>query len=393
MKNFTFKNQTKIIFGRGTESTTGKEARLLGSRALLHYGQGSVKKSGLLDRVKASMEKEGISITELPGVKPNPRLALVREGISLCREKKIDMILAVGGGSVIDSAKAIAAGVFYDGDIWDCYTGKGQIGKSLPIGVVLTIPAAGSESSTGSVITEEETHRKLDAMHPDLRPVFSVMNPELTFTLPPYQTACGVADMMAHILERYFTNEKNVAVTDRLSEGLLKTIIESAPKAIKNPLDYDARAEIMWAGTLAHNDLLGTGREEDWSSHMIEHELSALFDVAHGAGLSVIFPAWMKYVYKENIERFVQFAERVWDVPLSPSREETALAGIEKTKSFFQSIGLPVTLKGLGITDSSFSQMAENCIQNNGGGTIGSFKKLSAEDISKIYALSSEDSV
>jgi alcohol dehydrogenase YqhD (iron-dependent ADH family) len=390
MNNFTFRSATKVIFGRDTEHQVGAEVKKFAGKVLLHYGGGSIKKSGLYDRVVASLKESGIEIVELGGVQPNPRVSLVRQGIELCREQDIPFILAVGGGSVIDSAKGIAAGVYYEGDVWDFYSEKVEIKKCLPIGVVLTLPAAGSEASSSSVLTNEDGWYKQDAASDLFRPEFAIMNPELTFTLPPYQTACGAADIMAHIMERYFTNTPDVDFTDRLCEASLKTIIENAPIAIENPKDYAARAQIMWASTIAHNDLLGTGREGDWASHQIEHELSALYDVAHGAGLAVVFPAWMKYVYKRNIARFVQFAVRVWNVEQDfHNPERTALKGIEKTKEFFASIGLPVTLEQLGIKDDRLEEMADRCTKGNTE-TKGSFVKLDKNDIIEIYKLARE---
>jgi alcohol dehydrogenase len=384
MESFSFRCATKIVFGKNTENQVGTEIKPFGKKVLIHYGTGSIKKSGLYDRVAASLKKEGIAFVELSGAVPNPRLSLVRTGIALCRKEKVDCILAIGGGSAIDSAKAIAIGVPYSGDVWDFYAGKASPEKALPIATVLTIPAAGSEASSSSVITTEDGNYKKAVTADCLRPVFSILNPELTVTLPPFQTACGAADIMAHVMERYFTNVKDVDFTDRLCEATLRTIIDNVPKVLKNPTDYAARAEIMWAGTIAHNDLLGTGRNGDWSSHGIEHELSGLYDVIHGAGLAVIFPAWMKFVYQHDLPRFVQFARRVWNVPASSSPDNTALAGIDAMKKFFKSIGLPVTLSELGIKDNRSKEMSQRCA---GDGTIGSFVALAAKDIEKIFAL------
>jgi alcohol dehydrogenase YqhD (iron-dependent ADH family) len=385
VENFTFVNTTKIIFGKGTEAEVGKEAAQYSRRVLLHYGKDNIKKSGLYDRICKSLKQSGIEYVELGGVVPNPRLSLVREGIRLCREKKADFILAVGGGSVIDSAKAIAAGVPYTGDVWDFYLKKATAASALPIGVVLTIPAAGSESSFGSVITNEEGSYKRDALSEHMRPKFAILNPELTFSLPPYQTACGAADIMSHVLERYFTNARAVDFTDQLCEVTLKTIITHVPRALREPTNYDARAEIMWAGTVAHNDLLSTGRIGDWGSHMIEHELSAIYDVAHGAGLAVVFPAWMKRVYTHNVARFAQFATRVWNVDYcfeDPAR--TALEGIRRLERFFTEIGLPVTLKELGVKDDRLQEMARKCTERGG---VGNFVKLGREEVMDIYRL------
>jgi alcohol dehydrogenase len=385
MNNFTYENKTKIIFGKDSENKVGEEAIKYGSKVLLHYGGGSIKKSGLYDKIVNFLKEQGITFVELGGVQPNPRLSLVREGIRLCREDSIGFILAVGGGSVIDSAKAIGAGVPYEGDVWDFYTGKAKIERTLPVGVVLTIPAAGSESSRGSVITNEDGWYKRSAGAPVMRPVFAIMNPELTFSLPPYQTACGVTDMMAHIMERYFTNVKDVELTDRLCEATLKTIINNAAIAIGEPENYAARSEIMWAGTIAHNGLLDTGRIGDWGSHDIEHEISAIYDIAHGAGLSIVFPAWMKYVYKHDVSRFVQFAVRVWGVePDFRDIEKTALEGIERMKDFFRNIGLPVSLSDAEIPDERLEEMARKGTEN---GPLGNFVKLEKDDVLNILKL------
>lgn len=385
MQDFIFQNATKVIFGKGQEQAVGTEAAAYGKKLLLHYGGGSVKESGLYDRVVQSVREQGIEIFELGGVQPNPRVSLVREGISLCREYHIDFILAVGGGSVIDSAKAIAAGVKYEGDVWDFFTGKSAVTDCLPLGVVLTIPAAGSETSNGTVITAEDGWYKRATGHPSMRPKFAILNPELTYTLPAYQTACGITDMMAHILERYFTNEKNVELTDRLCEATLKTIINNAHTVLDEPENYDARAEIMWAGTVAHNDWLSTGRVGDWGSHDIEHEISGIYDIAHGAGLAIVFPAWMTYVYKHDLNRFAQFAHRVWDVEIDLNHlEKTALKGIEKTKQFFHSIGMPVSLRQVDIGDDRIDEMAKKGTER---GPLGSFIKLHEEDVRNILRL------
>jgi alcohol dehydrogenase YqhD (iron-dependent ADH family) len=386
MNNFTFQNTTKIIFGKGTENTVGKEVAQYSKKVLLHYGGGSIKKTGLYDRVVRSLRDAGVEYVELGGVKPNPRLSLIYEGIELCRKNDIGFILAVGGGSVIDSAKGIAVGVCYEGDVWDLYLRKDTAVKALPIGVVLTIPAAGSESSGASVVTNEDGQLKRDIGYEFLRPQFSILDPEVCFTLPAYQVACGATDIMAHIMERYFTNTPNVELTDRLCEATLTTIINNVPLALANPNDYNAFAEIMWAGTVAHNDILGTGRAQDWASHKIEHELSGIYDIAHGAGLAIVFPAWMKYVYKANLSRFVQYAVRVWKVEQDFSDpEKTALDGIARLEAFLRSIGMPTRLADAGITEDRFEEMAEKCAASFG--VIGGLKKLSKDDIVNIYRL------
>jgi alcohol dehydrogenase len=385
MQNFSFQNQTKIIFGRNTEQQLGKEIKKYSRKILLHYGGGSIRKIGLYERVIEILRKEKIEYVELGGVKPNPRLSLVKKGVDLCRKENIYFILAVGGGSVIDSAKAIAAGVTYLGDLWDLWLCKGEVKKPLPVGTVLTIPASGSESSMHSIITNEEGWIKMGLHSEELRPKFSILNPENTFSLSKYQTIVGIADIMAHLMERYFTQETNVDLSDRLIEGSLKSIIRQTPLVLEKPNDYHSRAEIMWAGTLAHNDLFSSGRIGDWASHMIEHELSALYDIPHGAGLAIIMPAWMKYVYRGNMNKFVQFAQRVWHIdPDFEHIEEAAIAGIKRLQSFFRENGLPVSLQELGINSDRFQEMAERCTLN---GEVGHFKALNSSDVLEIYRL------
>jgi alcohol dehydrogenase YqhD (iron-dependent ADH family) len=385
MKNFTFQAPTKIIFGKGAEDSVGKEAKKFGKTVLLHYGGGSIKQYGHYDKVINSLKKESLEIIELGGVLPNPRLSLVKEGIALCREKKVDLILAVGGGSAIDSAKAIGIGVPYAGDVWDFFTGKSEVKGMLPLGVVLTIPAAGSEVSGDSVITNEEGWYKKAMGCEIMRPKFSILNPELTFTLNEKQTTIGVSDIMAHIFERYFTQVKNVELTDRLSEAALKTVINNVRISIQKPQDYSSRAEIMWSGSIAHNSLLETGKTADWASHLIEHELSAIYDIPHGEGLAVIFPAWMKYVYKLNIERFAQFASRVWNVNVYfDDLEKAALEGIKNFEDFLKEIGLPTRLEQINIHEDRIEEMASKCTE---GGSIGEFMKLGYKDVLNIYKL------
>ena len=387
MNNFNFYSPTYFVFGKECEKEAGKYVkRFGGTRVLIHYGSGSVQKSGLLDRVKASLSAENIYFTELGGVVPNPRSGSVYKGIEMCKSDKIDFILAVGGGSAIDSAKAIALGALHDGDFWDFYTGKKQVIKALPVATILTISAAGSEGSTGSVITHENGMLKRAANGDALRPVFSILNPELTCSLPAYQTACGSTDMMAHVMERYFTNTKDVEITDRISEAILLTVIKETPKALSNPNDYEARANLMWAGMVAHNDTCGVGRDSDWSSHQMEHELSGLYDVAHGAGLAVMFPAWMKYVMNHDIMRFAQFAVRVWDCEMDfQNPEKTALQGIERYEQFMTSIGMPIRFSQLGAKAEDIPTLVKT--MGLGKNTLGSFVKLKEEDVRKIYEL------
>lgn len=389
MNDFTFFSPTYFVFGKGKEKEAGHYVkRFCGSKALIHYGGGSVKRSGLLDRVKESLEQEGLEYVELGGVQPNPRSGLVYEGIQLCRDEGVDFVLAVGGGSTIDSAKAIAAGAIYDGDFWDYYQGK-TIERALPVGTILTIAAAGSEGSPDSVITKEEGMFKRGARGEGIRPAFSIMNPELTQTLPAYQTACGVTDIMAHVLERYFTNSKEVEITDRFCEAVLLTLVKEVPKVMADPDDYGARANIMWAGMVAHNNICGVGREQDWASHDIEHELSAVYDCAHGAGLAVIFPAWMRYTMKHNPMRFAQLATRLWGCQMDfENPENTALEGIQAFKRFLRSIGMPVTFSELGARAEDIPAMAAKCCYGDErSGTVGGFVALHQEDVEKIYRL------
>lgn len=387
MENFEFYSPTRIIFGRGVEERVGTETKKYANKVLLHYGGGSIKKTGLYQKVTLSLREAGVDFVELGGVQPNPRLSLVREGIALCREHKLEMVLAVGGGSVIDSAKAIALGVPYSGDVWDFFANRAVPAEALPKGVVLTIPAAGSEASKSAVITNEDGWYKWGLNVELNRPQFAIMNPELTFTLPPYQTACGAVDIMAHIMERYFTHVTDVDLTDRLCEGALKSMIRNTLIAIKEPDNYAARAEMMWAGTLAHNDLLGTGRIGDWAAHMIEQEISAIYDVAHGAGLAVVIPAWMKYTFKRNLNMFIKFAVRVWDVDYDFDQpERTAWEGIRRLEHFYRQIGMPVTLAELGVPDDRLEEMARKAMKP-WLTSVGAVSQFTSEDILEVLKL------
>lgn len=388
MNNFVFYSPTEFVFGKATEMQVGALARKHGARkVMIVYGGGSVVRSGLLDRVKQSLQEAGIEYCLMGGVQPNPVDTKVYEGIEFCRREQADMLLPVGGGSVIDTTKAIAAGVLYEGDFWDFYIGKAKVTKALKVAVVLTIPAAGSEGSGNTVITKLDGLQKLSLRVPEvLRPVFSIMNPELTYTLPPFQTACGVADMMAHIMERYFTNTQEVEIGDRLCEGTLMAIINEAPKAMRNPEDYGARANLMWAGMIAHNGTCGVGCEEDWASHFLEHEISAIYGVTHGAGLSVIFPAWMTWMVEHNVGKIAQYAVRVWGVPESEDKKAVALEGIGKLKAFFSSLGLPVTFKELGVENPDIDRLADS-LHRNKGELVGNYVKLTKQDSKEIYRL------
>lgn len=388
MENFTFYSPTKFVFGKDTENQAGAMVKEFGgSKVLLHFGGKSAEKSGLLGRVRQSLTAAGVEYVELGGVHPNPLSDLVYTGIDLCRKNGVDFILAVGGGSVIDSAKAIAMGACYDGDFWDFYSYKVQAKKALPVGTVLTIAAAGSEGSGDSVITKVEGMVKRGYGNECIRPRFSILNPALTQTLPAYQTACGATDIMAHVCERYFTNTKNVETTDRLCEAVLLAMINETPKVIADPNNYEARANIMWAGMVAHNNIVGVGRDQDWNSHGIEHELSGMYDCAHGAGLAVIMPAWMKFVMKHDVMRFAQFATRVWNCKMDFSDpEKTAREGIAAFRNFLTSIGMPAKLSEVGGKEEDIPQLAKNFGLPEGG-TTGGFVHLTTKDIEEIYRL------
>ncbi len=387
MQNFQFYSPTEFVFGRDTEDRAGELVKKHGgSKVLIHYGGGSAERSGLLGRVRASLDKAGVSYVELGGVKPNPRDTLVYEGIELCRREGIDFILSVGGGSTIDSSKAIALGVPYSGDFWDFYSGAARPEAALPVGTVLTIAAAGSEGSGDSVITKEDGGLKRGTGSDLIRPRFSILDPQLTCTLPAYQTACGATDIMAHVFERYFTNTTEVEVTDRLCEAVLLTMVKETPRVIADPNNYDARANIMWAGTVAHTNIVGVGREQDWNSHGIEHELSALYDCAHGAGLAVIMPAWMEFVYKHNPLRFAQAATRIWGCQMDFEHPEvTALEGIKRFRSFLHSIGMPINFAELGAREEDIPALVDKF--GIGRKRTGGFVALSAEDIAEIYRI------
>ena len=388
MNNFTFYSPTFFAFGKDSENDTGSYVkRFGGSKVLIHYGGGSVVRSGLLDRVKASLEKEGLEYIELGGAQPNPRSGLVYQGIELCKKENVDFVLAVGGGSAIDSAKAIAAGAVYDGDFWDFYCGK-WIEEALPVGTVLTIAAAGSEGSCSSVITNEDGMLKRGADGDAIRPKFSILNPALTQTLSPYQTACGITDIMAHLYERYLTNTKDVEVTDRLIEALLLTMVHEGPRVIADPNNYEARANIMWAGMMAHNDSCGVGRSQDWASHRIEHELSAVYDCAHGAGLAVVMPAVFTYVMNHDVMRFAQVATRVWGCQMDFEHPEvTAKAGIEAFRNYLISIGMPKNFEELGAKEEDIPTLVNTLIDLNSDGTVGGFVPLDKEACTAIYKL------
>ena len=386
MDNFVFDGASRVIFGKGAENgLAGEIKRFSGKKVFLHYGMGSIKKSGLYDKVIKLLKDGGLEIVEQGGVKPNPVLSHVREGIKICRDAKADFILAVGGGSVIDSAKAIAVGVPYSGDVWDFAESKVAPKTAIPIGVILTIPASGSETSRYSVVTNEDGMWKRDVVNENLeliRPKFAILNPELTLTLPPFETACGAVDILAHVMERYFSRTKNVDLSDKLCEAVMKSVIKNGPIVVKEPGNYNARAEIMWAGSTAHNDLIGMGRGWDFVSHRIGVELSAMYDIAHGASLSIAFPAWMKYMYKLYPVIFAKFAVNVWNIDNDfDSVENTALEGIKRLESFYKEIGMPISLTEAKIPLDKFEELAEKCDK------IGNIKKIDKNDVLEILNL------
>ncbi len=385
MLDFRFHNDTEIIFGKNSEKATGEETLKYTKKTLLCCS-GGPGTDNIVARVKGFLTAAGVEYVELSGIKPNPEQDRVYEGIDIVKKENLDFILAVGGGSVIDTAKAVAAGVEYEGDFWDLFKGEAPTTKALPIGVVLTFSAAGSESSNGSVVTNTTTGRKLAIVDNCLRPRFAILNPELTYTLPAFQTFCGTADIMSHVMERYFTSTTHTDLSDRLCESIIKSVIKNALIIKDNPNDYNARAEIMWASTLAHNDLVGRGRAEDWVSHLIGMEISAIYDSVHGATLSIITPCWARYVYRENIDRFAQFAVRVFDVEYDfENPERTAVKGIDLLEAFFRDLGLPTKLSQIGIdTNERFEEMSRKSFAN---GPIGSIKPLTDKDCYNILTM------
>lgn len=390
MVNFEYYTPTKVVFGKDSEKKTGELVREFGaSKVLIHYGGGSAERSGLLSRIQESLSEAGIPYVKLGGVVPNPRISLVRKGIELCKKEGVDFLLAVGGGSVIDSCKAIGYGLYNDCDPWLFYSRQAQAKGCTPIGTVLTIAAAGSEMSNSSVITNEDGWLKRGYSTNYARCKFAVMNPELTYTLPPYQTASGCTDILMHTMERYFSHEKHTELTDGICEALLRTVMKNAQILKEDPTNYDARAEVMWAGSLSHNGLTGCGTTGDWATHQIEHELGGMFDVAHGAGLAAVWGSWARYVYKEEPEKFAQFAVNVMGIPAEKkSADELAQEGICAMEDFYRSIDMPTSLTELGIqpTDEQILEMAQKCVFF-GKRTVGGFKVLKAEDVEKIYQM------
>ena len=388
MNNFVFYSPTEFVFGKDTEQQAGALARKFGAhKVMIVYGGGSDVKSGLLERVRHSLDAAGLPYCEMGGVQPNPVDTKVYEGIDVCKREQADLMLAVGGGSVIDTAKAIAAGACYEGDFWDFFIGRATVKTALKVGVVLTIPAAGSEGSGNSVITKTATLQKLSLRTPAaLRPVFSILNPELTYTLPPFQTACGICDMMIHILERYFTNTPDVEIADRLCEGTLMAIMKEAYRVKQHPDDYGARANLMWCGMIAHNGTCGVGCEEDWASHFMEHEVSAIYGVTHGAGLATIVPAWMTFMAGHHPEKVAQLGNRVFSIAETDDKEEMALQTVARLKHFFRYLGLPVSFRELGIEHPDIGRLVES-LHRNKGEQVGNYVKLTREDTRAIYQL------
>lgn len=391
MKDFTYYAPTEVVFGEQSEEQVASLVKKYGgTKVLVHYGGQSAVRSGLLDKICGLLREGGVAYVTLGGVVPNPRLSLVHEGIDLCRREGIDFVLAVGGGSVIDSGKAIAYGVCYDGDVWDIYIGKAMPEKMLPVASVLTIPAAGSEMSEASVITNEDGDVKIGYSNSLSRPKFAIMNPRRTMTLPPYQTAAGVTDMMMHTMERYFTKDDDMDITTDIAEAMLRSMKNAVFAVLKNPEDYRYRAQIMWGGSLMHNGLTGCGISDDWATHQIEHELSAMFGVTHGAGLAAVWPSWARYVMHENLSRFVRFAVNVMDVPNDfTDPEGTALRGIEAMERFYHAIGMPVNIKeliGKEVSDEEIHEMVRKCSRNFQR-TIGCLKVLNTEDMEAIYKM------
>lgn len=391
MLDFNFCVSTNFIFGKDTHKKVGETAASLGvQKVMLVYDSGDfLKTTGLLDAVLHSLEDANLEVTKLTGVLPNPRLGLVREGVALGRENKVEMVIALGGGSTIDTAKAIAAGIPYEGDVWDYFSnvmGAHPVFEALPVGVILTIAATGSESSAGCMITNEDGLLKYGCGGPALRPAFAIMNPEITCSLPAYQTACGVADMFTHVAERYFTNTPDTYVIDGMAEGLMRSLVEVGPKLMKDLTNYDYRAEVMWAGTVAHNDTVGVGRVQDWATHDLSYELSALYDLTHGAAVSIMLYAWMKYVYRHDIPRFARYAVHVFGVDAANcTPEEAALKGIEKTADFLRSLGMPLKLSDVKIDDSRLEEMATKALAHRE--TVGYFVPLAKEQILEVYRI------
>lgn len=388
LQDFNICINTNFVFGKDALNQIGSKLKQMGiQKVLIHHDNGKfLYDGGLLDRIKKQLSQEGIESLELGGVLPNPRLSLVREGIYLAKKEQVDMVLAIGGGSVIDSAKAIGLGAVSDTDVWDYFTGAEIPERSLPIGVILTCPATGSESSDVAVINHVELGKKLLVSSPVIRPAVAFMNPQLTCSLPPFLTACGVVDMFSHVCERYFTPDLEIGVIDRMAEGILKTLVDIGPRVLQEPDNYAYRAEIMWIGSIAHNDTVGIGRVQDWSTHVIGNELSALYDTPHGATLSIIMGAWMRYVYQEKPERFARFAKEVFGVQWNGNNTlEAAFQGVLKTEEYFRSMGMPVSFEDYGIPTDEVEKMLDQIAFGGEDDSIGGIKRLNREDCRRIF--------
>lgn len=383
MLNFDYSIPTKIFFGKGQIGVLGREVKKIGNKVLLVYGGGSIKKSGIYDEVVKIFKNNNINFWELSGVEPNPRINTVRKGIEICRENDIDFILAVGGGSSIDCSKVIAAGCYYKGDAWDIVLDSSKIENAIPLGTILTLAATGSEMNAGAVITNLETNKKLGTHHPSMTPKFSILDPSYTFTVPAKHTAAGIADIMSHTFENYFSKTKEAYLQNRMAEAILKTCIKYGEIAMKEPENYEARANLMWCSSLAINGILSYGKETNWSIHPIEHELSAFYDITHGVGLAILTPHWMKYVLDDStVEDFVEYGVNVWNIDNKQDKYEIANKAIEKTRQYFTSLGIPSTLKEVGIKEEKLEKMAKAATRN---GAVGGFKPLKEDDVLKIY--------
>lgn len=387
MLNFNYSIPTKIFFGKGQIEVLGKEIKKYGSKVLLTYGGGSIKENGIYDKATEILRENDIEFWELSGIEPNPRITSVRDGIKICRENNIDFILAIGGGSTIDCSKAIATGYYYDGDPWDLVIEEAEITKALPIGTILTMAATGSEMNSGAVISNLETNQKLGFGHPSMAPKFSILDPTYTFTVPKNQTAAGVADIMSHTFENYFTKPEGAYLQDRLAEGVLKTCIKYGKKVVEDPENYEARANIMWASSLAINGILSYGKDTVWSVHPMEHELSAYYDITHGIGLAILTPPWMEYVLDdERLDKFVEYGVNVWGIDESKDKYDIAREAIDNTREYFKSLGIPMRLKDVGIGEENLEKMAKAAIKHKDG-VVGNFKPLEYEDVLNIYKM------
>ncbi|KGM94275.1 butanol dehydrogenase [Clostridium novyi A str. 4552] len=386
MLNFNYNIPTQIFFGEGQIKVLGKQLKKYGNKVLLVYGGGSIKKNGLYDNITSILKENDLTFMELSGVEPNPRITSVREGVRICKENGIEVILAIGGGSVIDCSKLIAAGYYYDEDPWDFLTGKARMKNALPLGTILTLSATGSEMDNCAVISNMDTNEKLATANSRIAPKFSILDPTYTYTVPKNQTAAGTIDIMSHIFEVYFTPTKDAFIQDRFAEGLLKTVFHYGPIAFENPTNYEARANLMWASSLAINGLIGYGKKTNWSVHAMEHELSAYYDITHGVGLGILTPVWMEYILNDNtVDDIANYGINVWNLPLNEDKYVTAREAINCTRNFIKSLGIPMTLKEVGIEESKLSEMASQCIVNHGGKPTGTYPPLTEEDVLNIY--------